>query len=358
MSSFVVSALKYRPTSFDEVIGQENITKTLQNSLNSDQLAQAFLFCGPRGVGKTSCARILAKQINGALKDSKEDFSFNIFELDAASNNSVEDIRKINDQVRIPPQVGSHKIYIIDEAHMLSNAAFNSFLKTLEEPPKHVVFILATTEKNKIIPTILSRCQVYDFNRISIQDIKQYLVKIANDRNLSFEENALYLIAQKAEGALRDALSIFDRMASFTQGNLTAKAVAENLNLLDHQTYFNISDLLFRNDIPGTLLAYNDLLQRGIDSLQFVSGLGDHFRNLMLSKDSSTLKLMEVGSSIRVNYENSTKILSLEFLIDAIEIVNSCELNYKNIKNRRVHVELCLINLASLHFNGEKKKTT
>jgi DNA polymerase-3 subunit gamma/tau len=358
MSTFVVSALKYRPTSFDEVIGQENITKTLQNSLNSNQLAQALLFCGPRGVGKTSCARILAKQINGASKDSNEDFLFNIFELDAASNNSVEDIRKINDQVRIPPQVGTHKVYIIDEAHMLSNAAFNAFLKTLEEPPKHVVFILATTEKNKIIPTILSRCQVYDFNRISIQDIKQYLVKIAKDRNLSFEENALYLIAKKAEGALRDALSIFDRMASFTQGNLSAKAVAENLNLLDHQTYFNIADLLFHNDIPGVLVAYDSLLQRGIDGLQFISGLGDHFRNLILSKDSNTLKLMEVGSSVKASYEESTKILSVKFLLDGIEIVNTCELNYKNIKNRRVHVELCLMNLASLHLNGEKKKTT
>lgn len=263
MESFVVSALKYRPSNFDEVVGQESITQTLKNSLETDQLAQALLFCGPRGVGKTSCARILAKQINKASLEetTQNDFAFNIFELDAASNNSVEDIRKINEQVRIPPQIGSHKIYIIDEAHMLSNAAFNAFLKTLEEPPKHVIFILATTEKNKIIPTVLSRCQVYDFKRISVNDIQHYLVKIAQDRNLQFEESALFLIAQKAEGALRDALSIFDRMVSFTQGNLSAKAVADNLNLLDHQTYVDLGKIIFKNDIHGVLTTYDKLLK-------------------------------------------------------------------------------------------------
>ncbi|MEO2100359.1 MAG: DNA polymerase III subunit gamma/tau [Flavobacteriaceae bacterium] len=358
MDAFVVSALKYRPTSFSEVIGQQSITQTLENSLKNNQLAQALLFCGPRGVGKTSCARILAKQINGQEANSSEDFAFNIFELDAASNNSVEDIRKINEQVRIPPQVGSHKIYIIDEAHMLSNAAFNAFLKTLEEPPKHAIFILATTEKNKIIPTVLSRCQVYDFNRIEVKEIQKFLVKIATERNLQFEENALYLIAQKAEGALRDALSIFDRMVSFTQGNLSAKAVADNLNLLDHQTYSALGKLLFQNDIPKILTAYDDLIKRGIDSIQFIKGLADHFRNLMLAKDPKTVALMEVGESVKADYLQDTETLSASFIMDSIALINTCEINFKSVKNKRVHVELTLMQLASLHYNGEKKKDT
>ena len=351
MEAFIVSALKYRPSTFEEVVGQESITRTLQNSLDTNQLAQALLFCGPRGVGKTSCARILAKQINSKTPTSDDNYSYNVFELDAASNNSVEDIRKLNDQVRIPPQIGTHKIYIIDEAHMLSNAAFNAFLKTLEEPPKHVIFILATTEKNKIIPTVLSRCQVYDFKRISIEDIKNYLIKIATDRNLVFEENALYLIAQKAEGALRDALSIFDRMVSFTQGNLSVTAVATNLNILDHQTYSDLGGLLLQNDIPEILIAYDALLQRGIDSLQFISGLGGHFRNLMLAKDPKTLSLMEVGSDIKEAFMAATTSLSTSYLLEAISLINSCEVEYKNCQNRRVHVELYLMQLASLHFN-------
>ena len=356
METFVVSALKYRPQHFDAVVGQESITQTLQNSLATNQLAQALLFCGPRGVGKTSCARILAQQINGANSPNDQDFSFNIFELDAASNNSVEDIRKINEQVRIPPQVGTHKIYIIDEAHMLSNAAFNAFLKTLEEPPKHVIFILATTEKNKILPTVLSRCQVYDFKRISVNDMQRYLVTIAQDRGLKFEENALYLIAQKAEGALRDALSIFDRMVSFTQGNLTADAVADNLNLLDQQTYSDLGNQIVNHDIPSLLTAFDQLLRRGIDPIEFVKGLGDYFRNLMLAKDPKTLELLEVGESVKTAYQENTKTLATDYLLDAIEIINHCEIHYKNAKNRRVHVELTLMQLASLHFNGEKKK--
>ena len=360
MESFMVSALKYRPTSFEDVVGQQNITQTLKNSLEKNQLAQALLFCGPRGVGKTSCARILAKQINKSNLDqnTQDDFAFNIFELDAASNNSVEDIRKINEQVRIPPQVGSHKIYIIDEAHMLSKAAFNAFLKTLEEPPKHVIFILATTEKNKIIPTILSRCQVYDFKRISVNDIQTYLVKIAQDRNLKFEESALFLIAQKAEGALRDALSIFDRMVSFTKGNLSAIGVADNLNLLDHQTYVELGEIIFKNDIHGILKEYDELLKRGIDPLQFIKGLGDFFRNLMLAKDTSTLSLMELSENVKMSYQNLTKTISPEYLIDAIALINSFEINYKNVNNKRVHIELGLMQLASLHFNGEKKKVS
>ena len=358
MKVFMVSALKYRPTCFEDVVGQQNITQTLKNSLEKNQLAQALLFCGPRGVGKTSCARILAKQINKSNLDqtTQDDFAFNIFELDAASNNSVEDIRKINEQVRIPPQVGSHKIYIIDEAHMLSKAAFNAFLKTLEEPPKHVIFILATTEKNKIIPTILSRCQVYDFKRISVKDIQTYLVKIAQDRNLKFEESALFLIAQKAEGALRDALSIFDRMVSFTKGNLSAIGVADNLNLLDHQTYEELGEIIFKNDIHGILKEYDELLKRGIDPLQFIKGLGDFFRNLMLAKDTGTLSLMELSENIKMSYQNLTKTISPEYLIDAIALINSFEINYKNVTNKRVHIELGLMKLASLHFNGEKKK--
>ena len=358
MEAFMVSALKYRPTSFEDVVGQQNITQTLKNSLEKNQLAQALLFCGPRGVGKTSCARILAKQINKSNLDqtTQDDFAFNIFELDAASNNSVEDIRKINEQVRIPPQVGSHKIYIIDEAHMLSKAAFNAFLKTLEEPPKHVIFILATTEKNKIIPTILSRCQVYDFKRISVNDIQTYLVKIAQDRNLKFEESALFLIAQKAEGALRDALSIFDRMVSFTKGNLSAIGVADNLNLLDDQTYLELGEIIFENDIHGILKEYDELLKRGIDPLQFIKGLGDFFRNLMLAKDTGTLSLMELSENVKMSYQNLTKTISPEYLIDAIALINSFEINYKNVNNKRVHIELGLMKLASLHFNGEKKK--
>ncbi len=356
MDAFVVSALKYRPKTFEEVVGQESITQTLENSLKTNQLAQALLFCGPRGVGKTSCARILAKQINSETPNSDEDFAFNIFELDAASNNSVEDIRKINEQVRIPPQVGSHKIYIIDEAHMLSNAAFNAFLKTLEEPPKHAIFILATTEKNKIIPTVLSRCQVYDFKRISVQEIQKYLTKIATNRNLQFEESALYLIAQKAEGALRDALSIFDRMVSFTQGKLSAAAVAENLNLLDHQTYAELGRLIFNRDIAELLKQYDELVQRGIDSLQFIKGFGDHYRNLMLAKDSKTTPLMEVGEAVKESYLRDTKEMATDYLMDAIALLNTCELNYKSVRNKRVHVELTLMQLASLHTDGEKKK--
>ncbi len=356
MESFVVSALKYRPTTFDEVVGQDSITQTLVNSIKTNQLPQALLFCGPRGVGKTTCARILAKQINATHINDSEDFAFNIFELDAASNNSVEDIRKINEQVRIPPQVGSHKIYIIDEAHMLSNSAFNAFLKTLEEPPKHAIFILATTEKNKIISTVLSRCQVYDFKRISVNKIQIFLVKIAKERKLEFEENALYLIAQKAEGALRDALSIFDRMVSFTKGNLLESAVADNLNLLDNQTYFELSKLLFKNNIPQILIAYDKLMKGGIESVQFIKGLGDHFRNLIFAKDKKTLALIEVGDSIKTLYTEDAKALSTKYLMDGIELINSCEMNFKSVKNKRVHVELTLMQLASLHFNGEKKK--
>ena len=355
METFVVSALKYRPKSFSEVIGQDSITKTLENSIKINQLAQALLFCGPRGVGKTSCARILANMINDNETNTSEDFSFNVFELDAASNNSVEDIRKINEQVRIPPQIGSHKVYIIDEVHMLSNSAFNAFLKTLEEPPKHAIFILATTEKNKIIPTVLSRCQIYDFKRITIKDIQLYLSNIAEKNKLSFQENAMFLIAQKADGSLRDALSIFDRMVNFTNGNLTEIAVAKNLNLLDQQTYSRIGEMIFNNDIHQLLKKYDELIQIGINDLQFIKGLGNYFRNLMFAKDKKTLTILEVSESAKANYLNNTENISTNYLIDAISLVNNCEINLKNVSERRVHIELTLMQLASLHFDGEKK---
>ena len=355
METFVVSALKYRPKSFSEVIGQDSITKTLENSIKINQLAQALLFCGPRGVGKTSCARILANMINDNDTNTSEDFSFNVFELDAASNNSVEDIRKINEQVRIPPQIGSHKVYIIDEVHMLSNSAFNAFLKTLEEPPKHAIFILATTEKNKIIPTVLSRCQIYDFKRITIKDIQLYLSNIAEKNKLSFQENAMFLIAQKADGSLRDALSIFDRIVNFTNGNLTEIAVAKNLNLLDQQTYSEIGKMIFNNDIHQLLIKYDELIQIGINDLQFIKGLGNYFRNLMFAKDEKTLTILEVSESAKANYLNNTENISTNYLIDAISLVNNCEINLKNVSERRVHIELTLMQLASLHFDGEKK---
>ena len=354
METYTVSALKYRPQTFQEVVGQKNITETLENAIEKNQLAQALLFCGPRGVGKTSCARILAKKINSQDKnDSNEDFAFNIFELDAASNNSVDDIRSLNEQVRIPPQVGTHKIYIIDEVHMLSIGAFNAFLKTLEEPPKHVIFILATTEKQKIIPTILSRCQTYDFKRISVKDCKAHLKTIAKDQKIEFDDESLDLIAQKADGALRDALTIYDRMVSFTNRSLTVKSVSENLNILDHDTFFLVTELVLNHNIPSLLLAFDELLQKGFDELQFIIGLGKHFRNLMVSKESKTLHLLEVSASTEEKFKEQTAKASLPLLLNAIDLASKCELDYRNAKNKRLLIELCLMQIASLHF-GEK----
>ena len=354
METYTVSALKYRPQTFQEVVGQKNITETLENAIEKNQLAQALLFCGPRGVGKTSCARILAKKINSQDKnDSNEDFAFNIFELDAASNNSVDDIRSLNEQVRIPPQVGTHKIYIIDEVHMLSIGAFNAFLKTLEEPPKHVIFILATTEKQKIIPTILSRCQTYDFKRISVKDCKAHLETIAKDQKIEFDDESLDLIAQKADGALRDALTIYDRMVSFTNRSLTVKSVSENLNILDHDTFFLVTELVLNHNIPSLLLAFDELLQKGFDELQFIIGLGKHFRNLMVSKENKTLHLLEVSASAEEKFKEQTAKASLPLLLNAIDLASKCELDYRNAKNKRLLIELCLMQIASLHF-GEK----
>lgn len=356
MEHFVVSARKYRPQTFKDVVGQQAITNTLLNAIENNHLAQALLFTGPRGVGKTTCARILAKMINSdGTETEDEDFAFNIFELDAASNNSVDDIRNLTDQVRIPPQVGKYKVYIIDEVHMLSQAAFNAFLKTLEEPPKHCIFILATTEKHKIIPTILSRCQIFDFKRITVKDAKEYLKYIAEEQSITAEDDALHIIAQKADGAMRDALSIFDRVVSFSGKNLTRQAVTENLNVLDYETYFTSTDLILENKIPELLIQFNNTLSKGFDGHHFIAGLASHFRDLLVSKTESTIPLLEVGDQIKQKYLEQSKKASQEFLLKGIELANECDLKYKTSKNQRLLVELCLMQLASITYDGEKK---
>ncbi len=358
MEHFVVSARKYRPQTFKDVVGQQAITNTLLNAIENNHLAQALLFTGPRGVGKTTCARILAKMINSdGTETEDEDFAFNIFELDAASNNSVDDIRSLTDQVRIPPQVGKYKVYIIDEVHMLSQAAFNAFLKTLEEPPKHCIFILATTEKHKIIPTILSRCQIFDFKRITVKDAKEYLKYIAEEQSVTAEDDALHIIAQKADGAMRDALSIFDRVVSFSGKNLTRQAVTENLNVLDYETYFTSTDLILENKIPELLLQFNNTLSKGFDGHHYIAGLASHFRDLLVSKTESTIALLEVGDQIKQKYLEQSKKASQEFLLRGIELANKCDLKYKTSKNQRLLVELSLMQLASITFDGEKKNT-
>ena len=357
MEPFIVSALKYRPQTFKDVVGQSAITNTLKNAIDQNHLAQALLFTGPRGVGKTTCARILAKMINSdGAEHENEDFAFNIFELDAASNNSVDDIRSLTDQVRIPPQVGNYKVYIIDEVHMLSASAFNAFLKTLEEPPKHCIFILATTEKHKIIPTILSRCQIFDFKRITVADAKNYLKVIAQEQGITAEDDALHIIAQKADGAMRDALSIFDRVVSFSGKNLTRQAVTENLNVLDYDTFFEATDLILANKIPDLLVHFNHILSKGFDGHHFITGLASHFRDLLVSKTPQTIELLEVGDDTKVTYKTQSEATSQAFLIQAIELANECDLKYKTSKNQRLLVELCLMQLASITFDGEKKK--
>ncbi|MDO7136219.1 DNA polymerase III subunit gamma/tau [Algibacter lectus] len=358
MEHFIVSARKYRPQTFKDVVGQQAITNTLLNAIENNHLAQALLFTGPRGVGKTTCARILAKMINSDGKETgDEDFAFNIFELDAASNNSVDDIRSLTDQVRIPPQVGKYKVYIIDEVHMLSQAAFNAFLKTLEEPPKHCIFILATTEKHKIIPTILSRCQIFDFKRITVKDAKNYLKYIAEEQGITAEDDALHIIAQKADGAMRDALSIFDRVVSFSGKNLTRQAVTENLNVLDYETYFESTDLILENKIPDLLIQFNNTLSKGFDGHHFIAGLASHFRDLLVSKIPATIELLEVGEQTQVKYLEQSKKASQEFLMQGINLANDCDLKYKTSKNQRLLVELCLMQLASITFDGEKKNS-
>ena len=357
MEQFVVSARKYRPQTFKDVVGQQAITNTLLNAIENNHLASALLFTGPRGVGKTTCARILARKINQpGYDDPNEDFAFNVFELDAASNNSVDDIRNLIDQVRIPPQTGQYKVYIIDEVHMLSSAAFNAFLKTLEEPPKHAIFILATTEKHKIIPTILSRCQIFDFKLITVKDAKEHLAEVAASQGVQFEDDALHIIAQKADGAMRDALSIFDRVVSFCGTNLTRQAVTENLNVLDYETYINMTDLLLENKIPEVLLAYNDILSKGFDGHHFIAGLASHFRDLLVAKNIATHSLMEMGEAAQVLYQQQSQKTSQEYLLKGIDLANDCDLKYKTSQNQRLLVELTLMQIASITFDGEKKK--
>jgi DNA polymerase-3 subunit gamma/tau len=362
MENFIVSARKYRPQTFDTVIGQNSITSTFKNAIRNNHLAQAFLFCGPRGIGKTTCARILAKTINCSdLSENLEacnkcescnsfnrSVSFNIHELDAASNNSVDDIRNLVDQVRVPPQVGKYKVYIIDEVHMLSQAAFNAFLKTLEEPPAYAKFILATTEKHKIIPTILSRCQIYDFKRITVEDIANHLAFVAKQEGVSAEPDALQIIAQKADGALRDALSIFDQIVSFSGRNITYKHVIENLNVLDYDYYFRIVESILKGNIPDTLLIINQIIANGFDGQHFVIGFGEHLRNLLVCKDPGTIKLLEAGGSIRKRYEEQSKICPVDFLLKALDINNKCDVEYKMSNNKTLHIELALLKMCAL----------
>ena len=362
MENFVVSARKYRPITFDTVVGQGSITNTLKNAIRNNTLAQAFLFCGPRGVGKTTCARIMAKTINclnptDAMEACNEcescrafnnNASFNIYELDAASNNSVEDIRSLVDQVRIPPQIGQYKVYIIDEVHMLSAAAFNAFLKTLEEPPAYAKFILATTEKHKIIPTILSRCQIFDFKRITVDDISKHLAYVASSEGVNAEPEALNIIAQKADGALRDALSIFDQMVSFSGKNITYKDVIENLNVLDYDYYFQIVDHILQGNTSDILLLLNDIISKGFEPQHFVSGMGNHLRSLLVSKDPVTLQLLEVSEQLRQRYMAQAQASPLPFLIKALEINDQCDIDYRAANNKRLHLEIALLKMCGL----------
>lgn len=362
MENYIVSARKYRPSTFESVVGQRALTTTLKNAIATGKLAHAYLFCGPRGVGKTTCARIFAKTINcmSPTADGEacnqcesctafnEQRSYNIHELDAASNNSVDDIRQLVEQVRIPPQIGKYKVYIIDEVHMLSASAFNAFLKTLEEPPRHAIFILATTEKHKILPTILSRCQIYDFSRIGVEDTVAHLAYVASKEGITAEPEALNVIALKADGGMRDALSIFDQVVSFTGGHITYKSVIENLNVLDYEYYFKLTGFFLENKISDALLLLNDVLNKGFDGSHFITGLSSHLRDLLVSKDPATLPLLEVGASIRERYQAQAQQCPLPFLYRAMKLCNDCDLNYRASKNKRLLVELTLIQVAQL----------
>lgn len=362
MDRFIVSARKYRPATFDSVVGQQHITSTLKNAVRNQQLAQAFLFCGPRGVGKTTCARILAKTINcqqptpqfeacGTCDNCKSFMagtSFSVHELDAASNNSVDDIRNLIDQVRIPPQQGSYKVYIIDEVHMLSQAAFNAFLKTLEEPPSYAIFILATTEKHKILPTILSRCQIFDFNRIRVEDMANHLAKIAEQENITYEYDGLHIIAQKADGGLRDALSMFDQIASFSDRSITYQSVIANLNMLDAEYYFKVTEALNHSDAASVLLMLDEILAHGFDGNHFIAGLASHFRNLLVAKDPKTVQLLEVSERVKQQYLEQANRISTSLLLSALNIANQCEIAYKNSRNPRLQVELALLKMCHI----------
>lgn len=362
MDNFIVSARKYRPITFDSVVGQSHITNTLKNAIHNNQLAQAFLFCGPRGVGKTTCARILAKTINceqisenteacgtcESCNSFQNGASFSIHELDAASNNSVDDIRSLIEQVRIPPQTGKYKIYIIDEVHMLSQAAFNAFLKTLEEPPSYAIFILATTEKHKILPTILSRCQIFDFNRIKVEDMANHLANIAVKEEVTFEADGLHVIAQKADGGLRDALSMFDQIVSFSNRNLTYQAVIDNLNILDYDYYFKLIQAIAQEDAADTLLIFDNVLNKGFDGGHFIAGLSNHIRNLLVTKEPRTLKLLDVSENIKKKYFEQSSALSSGLLLSALNIANQCEISYRTSKNQRLQIELALLKMCHL----------
>ena len=367
MENYIVSARKYRPSTFESVVGQHALTTTLKNAIATNKLAHAYLFCGPRGVGKTTCARIFAKTINCMSPTAEgeacnqcesctafnEQRSYNIHELDAASNNSVDDIRQLVEQVRIPPQIGKYKVYIIDEVHMLSASAFNAFLKTLEEPPRHAIFILATTEKHKILPTILSRCQIYDFNRISVEETVAHLAYVASKEGITAEPEALNIIALKGDGGMRDALSIFDQVVSFTGGNITYQSVIENLNVLDYEYYFRLTDHFLENKVCDALLLLNDVLNKGFDGSHFITGLSSHFRDLLVSKDPATLPLLEVGASIRQRYQEQAQKCPLPFLYRAMKLCNDCDLNYRASKNKRLLVELTLIQVAQITAEGD-----
>jgi DNA polymerase-3 subunit gamma/tau len=373
MDNFIVSARKYRPQHFNTVVGQKHITDTLKQAIKNNKIAQAYLFCGPRGVGKTTCARIFAKTINctnlsadGEACDACESClsfnsgaSLNVYELDAASNNSVEDIRNLVDQVRFAPQLGDYKVYVIDEVHMLSNAAFNAFLKTLEEPPKHAKFILATTEKHKIIPTILSRCQVFSFNRIKAEDITEQLVHIANSEGITFEPEALSVIAQKADGGLRDACSIFDQMVTFTGNHLTYKSVVENLHVLDYDYYFKLTDAAINGRLPEVMVTFDDILKKGFDGHNFIIGFGEHLRNLLVSKDQFTVQLLEVSEQLKKRFAEQAQLCPTPFLLKSLAVINKCDIHYKAAKNQRLQVEMALMQISYLNAapqDAEKKK--
>jgi len=361
MEDFVVSARKYRPQSFDTVVGQENITQTLLKAIENNHLAQAFLFNGPRGVGKTTCARILAREVNHFHSngmDEGQDFSFNIFELDAASNNSVEDIRSLIDQVRIPPQIGKYKVYIIDEVHMLSKAAFNAFLKTLEEPPAYAIFILATTEKHKVLPTIISRCQVFDFNRIQISSMVAYLGNIADKEGIQIEESGLHIIAEKADGALRDALSIFDQMVSFSGSKVTYRDVIDNLNILDYDYYFALCNAFLNSDTETVLVTYNQILHKGFDGHNFINGLANHIRNILMCVSPKTVNILDVSETIKKKYLEEAPKFETHQLVGGLELLGQADLDYKISRNQRLLVEVLLLRLCSLFSSGEKKNTS
>lgn len=366
---FLVSARKYRPQRWETVVGQESVTTTLRQAIAHNEIGQAYLFCGPRGVGKTSCARIFARAINEGvqagssddldiLDDNAQDWSFNIFELDAASNNKVEDIRTLTDQVRIPPAQGKYKVYIIDEVHMLSTNAFNAFLKTLEEPPAHAIFILATTEKHKVIPTILSRCQIYDFQRITVKDMVVHLQKIVDEKGISAEPEALHVIAQKADGAMRDALSIFDQVVAFTDGKLTYQAVADNLNVLGHDLYFEMTDMILNEDIPGVLVKLDGVVRKGFDLHHFVSGMGEHFRNLLVAFHPQTIDILELSDGVKEQFKDQAKRVELSIIQNGLNELNDADINYKNSRNPRLLVELSLMKLCSLPARIREKKKT